>query len=330
MPVTLAQASLATQDDIQAGVIDEIRESSYLLDALTFDDAVTPGTIEPTLTYGYTRVKTPATAAFRAVNTEYVPGEAEVSRHTVDCKIFGGAYEVDRVLAGIGGLIDNVQFQQSQKIKAARGLFHDAVINGDTALIPDAFDGLDKALAGSSTEFGVGDFIDLSTSAAIDAAYKTVCDQLDLFLSLLDETPTLLGMNNWLKNRLAACARRAGYLTASEDAFGRQVDTYRGIPLIDLGNKPGLATPVVPIVARDPDGAGGPIPVTAGITDLYAMRLGLDGLHGVTIANGEFVHSILPDFSTAGAVKKGEVEIVAAMALRATKAAGVFRNFKVQ
>lgn len=38
----------------------------------------------------------------------------------------------------------------------------------------------------------------------------------------------------------------------------------------------------------------------------------------------------LPDFSTAGAVKKGEVEMNAAIALKASKAAGVFRNIKVK
>jgi hypothetical protein len=38
----------------------------------------------------------------------------------------------------------------------------------------------------------------------------------------------------------------------------------------------------------------------------------------------------LPDFTTAGAVKKGEVEMVAGCALKSTKAAGVFRKIKVQ
>ena len=38
----------------------------------------------------------------------------------------------------------------------------------------------------------------------------------------------------------------------------------------------------------------------------------------------------LPDFETAGAVKQGEVEMVAAVALKDTKTAGVFRQIKVQ
>ena len=54
MAVTLQQAKLDSQDDIQKGVIDEFRKSSYILDNLTFDNAVTPGTNGATLTYGYT------------------------------------------------------------------------------------------------------------------------------------------------------------------------------------------------------------------------------------------------------------------------------------
>ena len=38
----------------------------------------------------------------------------------------------------------------------------------------------------------------------------------------------------------------------------------------------------------------------------------------------------LPDFSTAGAVKAGDVEMVAATVLKKSRAAGVLRNFKVK
>ena len=74
--ITLAQAKLNTQDAIQAGVIDEFRKSSFILDNMTFDDAVTPGTNGATLTYGYTRLITQPTAAFRTINSEYTPQEA--------------------------------------------------------------------------------------------------------------------------------------------------------------------------------------------------------------------------------------------------------------
>ena len=65
------------------------------------------------------------------------------------------------------------------------------------------------------------------------------------------------------------------------------------------------------------------------MTELYAVRLGLDGLHGVSLQAQSPVKVWLPDFTTSGAVKKGEVEMIAAMALKSTTAAGVFRKIKV-
>ncbi|MFX7690393.1 hypothetical protein ABTJ45_20420, partial [Acinetobacter baumannii] len=85
---------------------------------------------------------------------------------TVDLKIFGGKFDIDRVVASINGLIDEVQFQLQQKVKATRALFHDTFINGDSAVDANAFDGIDKAVTGTSTEYNTSTAIDLSSSTA--------------------------------------------------------------------------------------------------------------------------------------------------------------------
>ena len=61
MPITLAEAKLNVQDDLQMGVIDEFRKSSFLFENLTFYDAVSPTGGGGTLTYGYTRLLTKTT-----------------------------------------------------------------------------------------------------------------------------------------------------------------------------------------------------------------------------------------------------------------------------
>lgn len=326
MAITLAQAKLNTQDDIQKGVIDEFRKNSFILDNITFDNAVTPGTNGATLTYGYTRLITQPTAAFRAINSEYAPQEVTKDRYTVELKPFGGSFAIDRIIANTGGLVDEVNLQVQQKVKAANALFHDTIINGDSAVDSNSFDGLNKAITGSSTEYNAGAFIDLSTSTALDTNYKQFMDLLDEFLSNLDGKPTFLGGNSKLITKIKSVARRAGYLTQSEDAFGRKVDAYDGIVLVDLGAKAGTNDPVVSIAnTRKPNGTD----AVTGLTDLYAARLSLDGFHAVSLANQDLVKIWLPDFSTSGAVKNGEVEMVAAVALKATKSAGVFRNIKV-
>ncbi|SDJ76609.1 major capsid protein [Paenibacillus naphthalenovorans] len=317
MPVTLAEAKKNVQDDLQIGVIDEFRKSNWLLNNLTFDDVVSPTGGGATMTYGYTRLITQPTASFRAVNTEYAPQEVTKQRYNADLKVFGGAFEIDRIIANMGGIVSEVALQMQQKVKAAQALFNDTVINGDSAVDANAFDGLEKALAASSTEYNPTTAIDLSTSAAIDTNYKYFLDAIDEFLSGLDGKPSGLLMNNKLRAKIRACARRAGMYSETKDDFGRNIETYDGIPLVDVGEKPGTNTLVIPINA------------TTGETSLYAVRLGMDGFHGISMAGQPPVRTWLPDFSTAGAVKKGEVEMVAAVALKATKAAGVMRKLKV-
>ncbi|MCW6112448.1 phage capsid protein, partial [Clostridium sporogenes] len=95
MAITLQESKVSMADKVDQMVIDEFRRSSLLLDKLIFDDAVSPGTGGSTLTYGYTRLKTPAQAQFREINKEYTAQEAKREKHTVDLKVFGGAFELD-------------------------------------------------------------------------------------------------------------------------------------------------------------------------------------------------------------------------------------------
>lgn len=319
MPITLEEAKKNVQDDLQIGVIDEFQKSNWILEHITFDDAVSPTGGGATPTYSYTRLKTQPTAQFRAVNTEYTPSEVEKERHSVDIKVFGGSYQIDRVIANMGGIVSEVELQQSQKIKAAQALFNDTFINGDSAVDTNAFDGLEKALVGSSTEYNTGSaVIDLSTSQMITDNYQYFLDMLDEFLQSLDGTPSFIAGNTKLISKLRACARRAAMYQTTKTDWGTQVESYGNIPFVDLGAKPGSNNDVV---ATDAD---------KGTTSLYVARLGLDGLHGVSFAGVAPVQTWLPDFSTAGAVKTGEVEMNAAIALKATKAAGAFRNIKVK
>lgn len=318
MAITLEEAKKNVQDDLQLGVIDEFQKSNWILEHIPFDDAVSPTGGGATPSYSYTRLKTQPTAGFRAINTEYTPAEVTKERHTVEIKVFGGAYEIDRVIANMGGIVSEIELQQAQKIKAAQALFNDTFINGDSAQDAKAFDGLEKALTGSDTEYNKADSIDLSTSELVTKNYQYFLDMLDEFLGGLDGTPSFIAGNTKLIAKLRACARRASMYQTTMDNWGKQVESYAGIPFIDLKTKPGTNTDVV----QTDD--------TKGTTSLYVARLAMDGLHAVSLAGTSPVQTWLPDFSTAGAVKKGEVEMNAAIALKASKAAGVFRNIKVK
>ena len=172
MPVSLAESKNNAQTDYDPAVIDEFRKESAILDSLTFDDSVNPSGGGGTLVYGYRRQITQSGAAFRAINSEYTPGEITTKPYTVELVPLGGSFEVDRVVAKVGPAASGaVQINLLEKIKSTRARFQDAVINGDVtgaeADAADGFDGLNVALANSSTEVGADAVADWSALTGV-------------------------------------------------------------------------------------------------------------------------------------------------------------------
>ena len=73
-------------------------------------------------------------------------------------------------------------------------------------------------------------------------------------------------------------------------------------------------------------------PTTApkdGKTAIYAVSLGLDGFHGISPTGTGVIQSYMPDLSAPGAVKTGEVELVAGVALKNTLKAAVLHGIAI-
>ena len=313
MAITLLEAKVGMADKVDQQVVDMFRRSSLLLDQMVFDNAISPGTGGSTLTYGYIQLKSPATAAVRTVGAEYTPGEAKREKKTTSAVIMGGSFQVDRVLQNTAGAADEVAFQAEQKIKATANYFHNMVINGDSE--NGGFDGLKKLLAGSSNE--VTSQVSIATSEDLDTNYNAFLDEMDAFLATLDGTPTMLLMNRDMLTKLRSIARRAGYYERNKDDFGRVVETYAGIPMVDMG-KYFDGTTTKDVVATN-----------NGVTSIYAVCMGLDGFHGISPQGDGVINAYLPDLDAPGAVKTGEVELVAGVALKNTLKAAVLTNIAI-
>ena len=313
MAITLLEAKVGMADKVDAAVVDMFRRSSTLLDAMPFDNAISPGSGGSTLSYGYIQLKTPGTAAVRTVGENYIAAEAKKEKKTTCAIIMGGAFEVDRVVQNTSGAEDEVAFQAEQKVKATANLFHNMVINGDTE--EGGFDGLNKMLTGTANELTSS--VSIATSAELDENYNAFLDEMDGFVASLDGTPSLLLMNSEMLVKLRGVARRAGYYQRTQDDFGNFVETYAGIPMVDMGRY------------FDGEKTENVIPTAEGKTDIYAVCLGLDGLHGISPLGSGVIQSYLPDMSAPGAVKQGEVELVAGIALKNTNKAAVLRNITI-
>jgi hypothetical protein len=314
MAITLMEAKVGMADKVDAAVVDMFRRSSALLENMTFDNCISPGTGGSTLSYGYIQLKTPGVAGIRAVGSEYTPGEAKREKKTTSAIIMGGSFQVDRVLQNTAGAADEIAFQAEQKVKATANFFHNMVINGDSE--QGGFDGLNKLLAGTANEQNAS--VSIASSQELDENYNAFLDEMDAFIASVDGTPDLLLMNTAMLIKLRAVARRAGYYNRTQDDFGNFVETYAGIPMVDMGKY------------FDGENVVDVIPTQGGNTAIYAVCLGLDGLHGISPLGSGVINSYLPDISAPGAIKTGEVELVAGIALKNTLKAAVLRNIAIQ
>lgn len=329
MAMTLADMKTGMDDKVSQQVVDVFLRESEVLQMLPFDNTVSPSG-GSTLTYAYVQKKLPSVATFRALNTEYTATEATLERKTADLKVFGGKFSMDRVLKQAEGRFNNMAFQMEEKIRAAVSLFHYTLINGNATTDTKQFDGLDKMLASTTTEFGASSTIDLSTIAKLK-------DNADEFYEMLQklirstEADALL-MNTSMIAKVQTVARVLGYKTESEEAFGRKVTVMDGVRFMDLKNHYTVSGGKAAAAAVVADGVSRTVAsnATTGLTDIYAVKFDVnDGFHGATLTGNSGISQYLPDFSQPGAVKDGEVEMVAATVLKNTAHAGVLRNIKI-
>lgn len=326
MAITLAEAKVGMSDKVVQAVIDMFQRSSLLLDRLTFDDSISPGTGGSTLTYGYVQLKTPSQAAVRSINNEYTAGEAKREKKTTSAVIMGGSFEVDRVLQNTSGAIDELAFQAEQKVKATSNYFHNLVINGAAAssasgFVQGTFDGLRKLLAGTSNEFTSD--TQITTSAELSSNGQAFLDEVDKLVAAIDGNCDMLMMNQKMLLKLRSIARRAGYYERQKDDFGRYVETFAGVPMVDLGKFYNGTASVDVVGTSDASSSA------FGKTSIFAVSLGLDGFHGISPQGGKLIDTYMPDMNAPGAVKKGEVELVAGVALKNTLKAAVLKDIPV-
>lgn len=333
MAMTLAEMKVGMSDKVASQVVDIFLRESEILQLLPFDNCVSPQG-GSTLTYAYVQKKLPSVAAFRALNNEYTANQATVEKKTADLKIFGGSFEIDRVLNQAEGLFNNMEYQIREKVLGAISLFHHTLINGNSSTTATEFDGLDKMLTGTSSEFGTSAAIDVSTMANL----KTNADALYEAIQLLikNTNADALLMNAAMIAKVQTMARILGYKTDSEEAFGKKVVSMDGVRFMDLGNHYTTTTSggTTTAVANACVKAGITRTIgqtsTTGLTDIYAVKFDVnDGFHAATLTGNGAIHHYLPDFNQPGAVKKGEVEMVAAAVLKNTAHAGVLRNIKI-
>lgn len=231
MSVTLAEAAKLSQNDLQRTVVETfvIEEDSNILDRIPFLEVTGNA-------YAYNEEATLPGVEFRAVNAGYTESTGTVNPKTEKLVILGGDADVDVFIQKTrSNLADQRATQLRMKVKAATYKFNDTFINGDTAVDANSFDGLKKRLTGAQVvtagENG------LPVVGESDNDRYVFFEKLDELIASVVGGVDALYMNKMILARIKSAARRIGKYETSRDQFGKKIDTYDGIPLIDIGTK---------------------------------------------------------------------------------------------
>jgi len=237
MALTLAQAALLSQNDLQRGVLETFVIEGAVLDRIPMLE------IEGNA-YAYNEEATLPGVEFRAVNAAYAESTGTVNQKTEALVILGGDADVDTFIVQTrGNLNDQRATQTRMKVKSATYKYQDAFINGDVAVDANSFDGLKKRLTGAQ-------IIDAATNGlpilgADDNARHAFLDKLDEAIAAV-ANPEAIYLNAALRSKLRSSARRLGFYAQDRDEFGRLIETYNGLPLIDPGTKSDGTTLILP------------------------------------------------------------------------------------
>lgn len=258
MALTLVEAAKLHSGEVaRSSIIELYAQGSDVLRMLPFDDIAGNA-------LRYNREETLPGIGFRGVNEAYTESTGVINPVTEPLLIAGGDLDVDKFILQTMGQ-DQRAVQEAMKVKALSLRWTRAFIKGDNTSEPREFDGLQVRVTGTQ----------LISAGSTSGGTALSLGKLDEAIDAVDN-PTALLMNRSMRRRLTAAARSTtvgGYITYTQDEFGRQVTMYNELPIlvIDQDNTGAEILPFTEAAA-----AGG-----ATATSIYVVSFGEGRLQGI-------------------------------------------------
>lgn len=248
----------------RAGVIATFARTSTWLANLPFRDI--PGSA-----YAYDQEQALPGIAFRGINEAYTASAGVINPETESLRIAGGDLDVDVASIKMNG--PGVRtVHETMKIKQLAASLTTKLIKGDVTSDVREFDGLQKRISTSGSQF-----VSAGTTDAGDALSLFKLDELVDKVSGMNKQ---LWMNKAMRRRMSQAARTTtvgGYIEWVPGQFGAQVLQYNGIPIYDPYPDDGGTEPL----AFDEQGDLGGTPGGASSTSVYCVGLGDGYLTGI-------------------------------------------------
>ena len=225
MSLTLIEAykqALGAGDVVRASIIEIYARSSPILAMLPFDN-ITGNALK------YNQESVLPGIAFRGVNEGYTESTGVVNPVVEPLVITGGDLDVDKFIVDTQGQTLRAR-HEAMKVKSLAHNWTHKFIKGDAQSDPREFDGIQVRIDPNGSQ--------LVDAGGTDGGDALSLAKLDELIDAVDE-PTHLMMNKTMRRRLTAAARNTsvgGYITYTQDAFGRTVTRYNDLPIVVIGD----------------------------------------------------------------------------------------------
>lgn len=279
--ITLAQLAQLETDATKKGVITTLLRDSNILSVVPFESV-------QSLQVAALRWETlPTGGAWRKLNAGYTSAEdGTIGEVWESLYAFGGDITFDNVLKKLKNTVrDPVVVQTEMKLKVMALQWNDVFINGDHGSDPDQFEGLKKRVAGMPTRQSV--YFAASNAAALDPTASTA--NARAFMDKWDEMwykcnggrVSAIFCNEGMVWGLIRVMRylqiNGNFLDVTKDVLGRDIQTFKGKKLIDVGLKYDQSTEII----TDAETAGDS---GTDATSIYFVDFNSnDGLYGIQL-----------------------------------------------
>lgn len=266
MPLLKVEADKLSNNQMVAGVIDEIIEKDDLFSVLPFVRVNSKA-------YVYHREDTGAQnnitqgsglPTFLDPNDTVVEGAVPFKEVIAKLRILAGDVDVDKFLQEIeSDSNDQLAIQIAKKAKAVGRAYHKTLAVGDSGVNAKEFDGL-KTLMTNADSNAAQTMVAGTNGAALTLS------MLDQLLDMVPNGADCIVMRRGTLRAFRSLLRVAGGTSAAEymmEAFGRPMLTHNGVPI--------LVNDYLP--SNEVQGTSGAV-----CASVYALRLNeADGLHGL-------------------------------------------------
>jgi hypothetical protein len=245
MALLLQEASKLAQDQLRAGIIEVFAENSVILERMDFLNIRGNA-------YTYNLEGDLPGVAFRGVNEAFTESTGVINPMTESLKIAGGDLDVDSHIIRTRG--EQVRAaHEAMKVKAMARYLNRIMFDGDSIANPREFDGLNARLTGSQN---------ILAGAGGAALTQDMVD--DLLRQVPGANALLVGDGG--EQLMTKLLRNDSQVNTAVDFFGRQVTTYAGVPILNVGDDENHNE----ILDFDED----PGDAVFDTTSIYAVRMG--------------------------------------------------------